>query len=180
MKKILQIPQSVCSSYEGFSKLVDILRYYSDKSVFDQVSLDFRNNQWFDANLLPVIYAIVEYGKHKNIASTYTYDPSSKLHHLLLRNGFANHCFGLPYQPFNQETTISFKKFQANDTYGFAAYIDAELLQYFPCMDMQIKKDLLVDIFRNYLVMHIYTVAVLMFLHVGNTILKNRRLILLL
>jgi len=120
--------------------LLNITKNYIDGEKNDTITLDFQANTWFDANLLPVIYAIVEFGRGKGITSLYLNQPDCKLHRLLIRNGFAKYCFGLSHQPLQQETAIPFKTFRATDTYGFSAYMDAELLRYFPDMDFSIKR----------------------------------------
>lgn len=140
MNKTIRIPQAVHSTFDGFAALLNIVNHYIDSKKDDTIILDFQANTWFDANLLPVVYAIVEFGRLKNVTSSYLNQHNCKLHELLIRNGFAKCCFRLEHQPLQQETTIPFKVFRASDTYGFSAYMDAELLRYFPNMDLSIKR----------------------------------------
>lgn len=140
MKQSIRIPQAIHSDFNGFAALLDIIKCYIDSEENDSIILDFRANTWFDANLLPVIFAIVKFGQEKGVASLYSNQPDCKLNRLLIRNGFGKYCFGLPHQPLQQETTIPFKIFRATSTYEFSAYMDAELVRYFPDMDFSIKK----------------------------------------
>lgn len=139
-EKRIRIPQAVHSDYSGFSALLDIAETYMNSKSGTKVVLDFLANTWFDANLLPVIYSIVEYGKQRNVESSYSNQRSCTLHKLLLRNGFAKHCFSLEYKPRDKETSIPFKVFQAEDTYAFGCYMDTELMEYFPNMETETKK----------------------------------------
>lgn len=134
------IPQAVHSNYEGYKYLLEIAKTYMENDSETKIVLDFRANTWFDANLLAVIYAIVEFGRKNNIQSAYSNQKNCKLHKLLIRNGFGKHCFDLPYHPRSQETSIPFKVFLAIDTYNFSAYMDQELTRYFPNMDCYVKK----------------------------------------
>ncbi len=144
MEKQIKIPQSIKSTYEGYAKLLKEFSVYVDASDdLEKVTMDFRGNTWFEANLLPIVYAYAEYGYVKqNIISGYDNQLDCKLHEILERNNFARQCFGFQYQPRQKETVVPFKVFQANDTYGFGSYIDAELVRYFPNMDKRVKRDL--------------------------------------
>ena len=140
MQRTIKIPQSIHSNYKGFQELLSIAQDYGDSCSGDRVILDFKANTWFDANLLPVIYAVVYLGKEKGIAGAYSNQTTCRLHKLLIRNGFAKCCFKLPHEPLKYESAIPFKIFLASDTYGFSAYIDSELVRYFPQMDVSTKK----------------------------------------
>lgn len=143
------IPQAIHSTYEGYSELFEAFQCYI-KDVPDDLTnvvMDFRKNTWFDANLLPIIYAFAEYGQHNhNINSQYENQVNCKLHELLIRNNFAKLCFELEHKPKRNETVVPFKVFRSSDTYGFGNYIDAEIVRYFPIMDEKVKKDLSVYI----------------------------------
>lgn len=140
MEQSIRIPQAIHSNFSGFTELLNIIKRYIDGEKNDTFTLDFRANTWFDANLLPVIFAIVEFGRTKGIDSSYLNQTHCKLHELLIRNGFGKYCFELPHQPRQMETVIPFNIFRATDTYGFSAYMDSELLHYFPDMDFSIKR----------------------------------------
>lgn len=138
----INIPRSVHSDFAGYKQLLDIVDIYNQTSKGTTILLNFKPNTWFDANLLPVIYSIVEIGRKSGVTSTYFNQPNCKLHELLIRNGFAKHCFNLEYRPNDEETVIPFKEFHAKDTYNFASYIDKELVRYFPGMDKDVKKSI--------------------------------------
>lgn len=144
-EKVIIIPQSIRSTYEGYSKLFKTFQCYI-KEVSDDLTdivMDFRKNTWFDANLLPVVYAFAEYGQcNYNINSKYENQSNCRLHKLLIRNNFAKLYFELEHKPRRNETVVPFKVFRASDTYGFGNYIDAETVRYFPVMEEKVKYDL--------------------------------------
>lgn len=140
----IYIPQAVHSTQEGFAELLRIFSVYlDDKNDNKEIIVDFKANTWFDANLLPIVYAYVYYGQNMHhITSRYSNQPNDKLHRLLIRNNFAKECFGMEYKPRDNETVVPFKVFRAVDTYGFGSYMDAEIVRYFPNMEARVKKDL--------------------------------------
>ena len=144
-KQEIIIPQAIHSTYEGYLELFKTFQCYV-KDVPDDLTdivMDFRGNTWFDANLLPIVYAFAEYGQNKhNINSRYENQTNCKLHKLLIRNNFAKLCFQLEHKPRKNETVVPFKVFKSNDTYGFGNYIDAEIVRYFPVMEENVKRDL--------------------------------------
>ena len=111
LQRTIKIPQSIHSNYKGFQELLSIAQDYGDSCSGDRVILDFKANTWFDANLLPVIYAVVYLGNEKGIAGAYSNQNTCRLHKLLIRNGFAKCCFKLPHEPLKYESAIPFKIF---------------------------------------------------------------------
>ncbi|MDE7157232.1 MAG: hypothetical protein K2O02_04675, partial [Lachnospiraceae bacterium] len=140
----IKIPQSIDSTYDGYSKLLEIFKCFLEPpEKLKLVVMNFRGNTWFEANLLPIVYAFVEYGYEIfQIESGYDNQTGCKLHKLLIRNNFARECFGLPYKPRMRESAVPFKIFKASNTYGFGSYIDSELVRYFPNMENNVKRDL--------------------------------------
>lgn len=140
----IKIPQAVHSTKNGFSELFRIFSaYLNSENRKKVITVDFRANTWFDANLLPIVFAFVFYGqKNYEIESRYSNQPDDKLHRLLIRNNFAKECFDMEYRPRRNETAVPFKVFRASDTYGFGSYMDAEIVRYFPNMEARVKKDL--------------------------------------
>ncbi len=138
----ITVPQAIHSTFEGYESLLALFSCYQASDI-DKVVMNFRANTWFDANLLAVVYAYVDYGMRiRNIKSAYDNQFDCRLHGLLIRNGFAKCCFGMEYQPRKNETVVPFKIFRSSDTYGFGKYIDAEIVRYFPKMEDRVKKDL--------------------------------------
>lgn len=140
-KKII-LPQAIHSTFESYEELLELFNCYTNDEI-DTIIMSFRKNTWFDANLLPILYAYVVYGNNlHNIKSAYDNQCNCPLHKVLLRNGFAKFCFNMEYKPKERETVVPFKVFKSNDTYGFGSYIDAEIIRYFPKMDNPVKRDL--------------------------------------
>lgn len=139
---VITIPQAVHSTFKGYASLLDLFSCYQD-DMLDRIVMNFRGNTWFDANLLAIIYAYVDFGTRiHGIESAYDNQLDCKLHKLLIRNGFAQRCFNMEYSPKAKETVVPFKIFKSSDTYGFGSYIDAEIVRYFPKMEIRVKKDL--------------------------------------
>lgn len=143
-RKTIIMPQAIHSTYQGYLDLLEIFQCYVDeRNAYSEITMNFRGNTWFDANLLPIIYAYVEYGQTKyNIVSRYDNQLDCNLHRLLIRNNFAKLCFEMEHKPRNNETVVPFKIFRANSTYEFGVYIDAEIIRYFPDMEERVKRDL--------------------------------------
>ena len=85
MSIVIKIPQSISSTYDGYAKLLEIFRYYVDAdNDLSFIVMDFRGNTWFEANLLPIVYAFVDYGHEQfRIESRYDNQENCKLHKLL-------------------------------------------------------------------------------------------------
>ena len=142
MERVIIIPQCIRSTFEGYEKILELFECYQTNN-WKEIGMDFRGNTWFDANLLAIIFAYVYYGmKTYGIKSAYNNQHTCKLHELLIRNGFAKSCFDLEYKPKLNETVVPFKIFRSNDTYGFADYIDDEIVRYFPRMENRVRKGL--------------------------------------
>ena len=67
MEKNIRIPQAVHSDLKGFQDLLAIVKIYLEVESGTKITLDFHANTWFDANLLPVIYSVVELGRQRDI-----------------------------------------------------------------------------------------------------------------
>ncbi len=108
-QKRIIMPQAIHSDKKGFSELFKTLSPFLDPSNREnELILDFYKNTWFDANLLPALYAFVDYGRRLyGINCIYHNQFNDKLHKLLIRNNFAKMCFDLPYQPLPKETVYS-------------------------------------------------------------------------
>ncbi len=140
--KEIIIPQAIHSTFKSYDELLNLFSCYLSDNI-NTIIMNFRKNTWFDANLLPIIYGYVVFGRMKfNIESAYNNQNDCKLHQVLIRNGFAKFCFNMEYKPRKRETVVPFKVFQSSDTYGFGAYIDAEIVRYFPKMEDRVKRDL--------------------------------------
>ncbi len=139
--KTITIPQAIHSTFDSYETLIEIFNCYTYDGI--DVIINFRKNTWFDANLLAILYAYVVFGlKTHNILSSYDNQLHCPLHKVLIRNGFAKHCFNMAYKPKLNETVVPFKVFNSIDTYGFGSYIDAEIVRYFPKMEVRVKRDL--------------------------------------
>lgn len=138
------MPQAVHSTKEGFNQLFCTMDAFMDsENESKTIIVDFKRNTWFDANLLPVVYAFMYYGRKKyNIQGGYSNQSTDKFHKLLIRNNFGKACFGLEYKPKRNETVVPFKIFRASDTYQFGEYMDSEIVRYFPKMEERVKRDL--------------------------------------
>ena len=90
-RKTIVMPEAIHSTYQGYLDLLETFHCYVDeRNAYSEITMNFRENAWFDANLLPIIYAYVEYGQTKySIVSRYDNQLDCNLHRLLIRNNFA-------------------------------------------------------------------------------------------
>lgn len=130
------IPKKVDSNFDGYNGLVTSLNRLLD-CQYKSAIVDFTKNTWFDANLLPIVYAYVY--KRKSISDipikckfNKGFSSRNSIHDIMVRNGFSKECFGEIICPNNNETVIPFKKFKSDQTINFTKYITKELTRYFP------------------------------------------------
>lgn len=139
------IPKIVKSNYNGYDTLLNLFDCVVNRKseTVDCFTIGFHCNDWFDSNLLPIIYAYIVYGKSKfDYIFQYRYNGDTSVHQLMIRNGFAQKCFNIPCSPKEAETIVPFKVFNSTDTYNFGKYIDSEIVRYLPSMENTVKRDI--------------------------------------
>ncbi len=123
---IIKIPRSIKSDYQGYRDLISI--YYQIKDIRDtKISIDFKNNRWFEANLFAVLGAILfSENRDSNIYSFLNVNQA--LHNVLERNGFFNGGTTREAAKASFSTVVSYNKFSPQGGKEFAQYIKNELL----------------------------------------------------
>ncbi len=54
-RKTIIMPQAIHSTYQGYLDLLEIFQCYVDeRNAYSEITMNFRGNTWFDANLLPI------------------------------------------------------------------------------------------------------------------------------
>ena len=77
-RKTIVMPEAIHSTYQGYLDLLETFHCYVDeRNAYSEITMNFRENAWFDANLLP------------SIVSRYDNQLDCNLHRLLIRNNFA-------------------------------------------------------------------------------------------
>ncbi len=120
------VPRKVTSDIEGYEWLIDL--YYRVKRASDsEITLNFKYNTWFEANLCAVLGAMLfslEQEENKRFEHV---SVSRKLQEVLERNGY----FVSTRKPNDPrfETVVAFKFFEPLDDEKFIRYIKDELLE---------------------------------------------------
>ena len=148
----IKIPAIIKSTSDGYSTLIDTIRPMSDMEGGTTCILDFSDVQWFDANLLSVLGAVIE--KRFNDC-TIQYKKSSispSQEDLWGRNGFGRY-FQLK-SPKRYDTTVDYKVFLWDEAKKFGEYIDDNLLSKsdLPRLSSKLKKSIsnnIQEIFGN-------------------------------
>lgn len=144
-------PLKICSDYSGYNELIDF-NNSTKKLLFDSLILDFKHTQWFDANLLAVLGALLN-KLQNNVNTIEIINLNSNLKSLFRRNHFLSN-FGDHKIKDYYETTIKYKKFKVNDEKLFKTYLDNELLskKAMPEMSKMLRKKInesIFEIFNN-------------------------------
>ncbi len=147
----IELPKSINSDFPGYSFLIDFYNR-THHLEFDEVILDFSRTNWFDANLLAVLGAILTSVREEfnNIKIMNLRNP---INILLKRNHFLSHFGGYTLEDY-YETTIRYRKFKPGDDKQFKDYLDNELLRKDAMPDMsdglrkEINKSIL-EVFNN-------------------------------
>ncbi|MCI8805982.1 MAG: hypothetical protein HFE59_08910 [Clostridiales bacterium] len=103
------------------------------------ININFTQTTFFEANLLPIIFAYVQLGQVNQNTMTSTYAPESNFTKLLIRNNFLSECFQERCIRKRKETVIPFKIFKSTNTIKFNNYIVKELYKYFPMMTNKVR-----------------------------------------
>ena len=110
------------TSFEAFSHL-----YAQTKElVFDDVEIDMRRTNWFDADMCAVFGAILHSLRTRlNDVNLIHIPPPVET--ILSKNSFLSH-YGRARIPDRWGTTITYQRFDAEDDHYFAGYIESELI----------------------------------------------------
>lgn len=145
------MPPEVKSTYDGFDTIIDLYNYTKDTFI-DQVEIDFSKTQWFEANLLAILGAILS-KLEGDLCTVNLTGLSRKLEEVFSKNHFLSNFGGFKIEDFYQ-TTIKYKKFKPNEEKVFKYYLDNELLSktVLPQMSAGLRKKInesIFEIFNN-------------------------------
>lgn len=146
MKQIL-MPNKVCSDYEGIAYFSKLYQEIKDES-FESIQLDFRNTQWFEANLCAILGAIINHAQN-NFNEIVLINFNYKLQDILSRNYFLASFQGNKIHDF-YDTTIKYRKSKLTDEQLIYSYLEEELLSKkdFPRLSTPVKNEIIRSIFE--------------------------------
>jgi len=103
---------TIKNNFDGFDILIDFYNQTKDL-FFEEVTLDFNETCWFDANLTAILGAILsrlqlEY----NVVKIENFSPG--IRQILSRNNFLSHFGGLEVSDY-YGTTIKYRKFKISE-----------------------------------------------------------------
>lgn len=147
---IIKIPKSVNSDFEGYSAMIE-LYYQTEKADFTDVEIDFGQTNWFDANLVAVLGAILTRASEWNNIKLVNFN--TRVGQLFARNHFLSY-FGGRKLPDFYGTTVPYKKFRTIEAKLFDQYLETELIskENLPKMTEGLKRQIkrsIFEIFEN-------------------------------
>lgn len=150
------LPHKITSSIEGYELL---LRFHNDiansKNITIQIS--FKNVEWFEANLVAVLGAMIEDLESKgNTIEIVEFERFKEKNDILFRNGFFPHYGIFPSVDslYSSDTQIPYKKFKHSEPNSYNDYIQGELLnnddfpKHSPKLGKEIKRNIY-ELFEN-------------------------------
>lgn len=148
---IITIPNKISSDIEGYKSLISI--YQKVKKLDNCVIIfDFKYTSWFEANLAAIFGVIGDYASEQGNTLKLK-DMRHTVRDVLLRNGFMAE-YGMGKVVDYNGTTISYKKFDAEQGLKFSQYIKEELLSKpdFPSLSKLLAKSInesIYELFEN-------------------------------
>ncbi|MDE0029341.1 MAG: ATP-binding protein [Deltaproteobacteria bacterium] len=123
----MKIPLSaIHHDRHGFLVLAGLHAQTAD-CFLDDVEIDMRATDWLDADMCAALGAIL-YGLEDNLNTVRLTHIRPAVESILSKNGFLSH-YGRTKVPDHWGTTISYKRFDADDDRYFARYIEDEFIQ---------------------------------------------------
>ena len=110
----------------GFIALAGLHAQTKD-CFLDDVEIDMQATDWLDADMCAAFGAIL-YRMEDNLNSVRLTNIQSGVRNVLSKNGFLSH-YGRTKMPDHWGTTVSYKRFDADDDRYFASYIEDEFIQ---------------------------------------------------
>lgn len=146
-----KFPNNIKSDFEGYKALLDFSDRIKDL-VLDEITLDFSNTEWFEANLIAILGAILNKAQLE-LNDIRIENLSTTIKDLLSRNYFLGYFGGLQIPDYH-ETTIKYRKFKITEEKLFKDYLDKELLskKAMPDMSVLLRKKInesIFEIFNN-------------------------------
>lgn len=138
MDIIKMIPNRIENNLTGVSHLLKIYDELMELPKLNSVTFDFRNNIWFEANLVTILATAFEGLIRKNNEITiYLENVDPKVETIFMKNGFyAFYNLGSKKDTFN--STIKFKPFTMTEEEDFSDYLEFDVM---PKIDLSISED---------------------------------------
>ncbi len=110
------------SSFKTLSYLYEQTKEY----VLDDIEIDMKETDWFDADMCAAFGAIL-YSLGARLNEVSLVHIPQRVERILSKNGFLSH-YGRARIPDQYETTIAYRRFDVEDDHYFANYIEEELI----------------------------------------------------
>lgn len=143
------VNSNVRSDFDGYNYL-STLNHQLESYEFEQILIDFSENNWFEANLCAVMGAILtESNKNFNDISLINLQNAQKS--IFSRNHFLASFGGLKINDYN-DTTIKYRRNQISDDKRIKEFLMSELINKpdFPKLSDAAKKEIIRSIFEIY------------------------------
>ena len=123
----MKLPLSaIRHDHAGFTVLASLHAQTAD-CFLDDVEIDMQATDWLDADMCAAFGAIL-YRLEDNLNTVRLTNIRPAIRNILSKNGFLSH-YGRTKIPDHWGTTISYKRFDADDDRYFARYIEDEFIQ---------------------------------------------------
>lgn len=124
-KIVYKLPKRVENNYEGLNMFADMSSELKDISN-GNIHFDFSENNWFEANLVSILAAIVEKLKERK-CKVHLYDVDVLVQRIFKKNGFYDY-YNLGKLQDSYDTTIPFEVFNVLEDEKFTSYLDNNVL----------------------------------------------------
>lgn len=147
--KSFQIPNRVASDFAGYDFLAD-LNHQLQSLEMEQISIDFSNNTWFEANLCAVLGAILSDAGNRFNEITIA-NLAGKQKDIFSRNHFLASLGGEKIADYN-DTTIKYRRNKLSDDRLIKEFLDKELINKpdFPTLSSAARNEIIRSIFEIY------------------------------
>lgn len=149
MKRAFSISNRISSDFDGYNHL-SMLNHNLKGFMFEDIYLDFSNNNWFEANLCAVLGAVINNANaNLNNIRLENLNPSQK--NIFSRNNFLASFGGEKIIDYN-DTTIKYRRFKQTEDKLIRDYLERELIkkQDFPKLSLNAKKEIINSLFEIY------------------------------
>ncbi|WP_281310663.1 hypothetical protein [Flavobacterium flavigenum] len=144
----IEFPSKITSEVTGYEKLIEF--YEKMSTIYNsEITIDFRNNFWLEANLCAIFGAMIE--ELENRGNIIKLDNIKQPKDILARNGFLLK-YGVNKPASTYNTELEYKTFSRKQGKSFSFYIDNEILKKegFPKLSKLLSKKINESIFELY------------------------------
>jgi hypothetical protein len=147
--KTIKIEKSIRSDFSGYNYLSK-LNHQLDSCSFEQIAIDFSDNEWFEANLCAVLGAVI-YQAQTDFNDIGLINLRPAQNNIFSRNHFLASFGGLKIADYN-DTTIKYRRNRLSEDKLIKEFLMSELINKpdFPKLSDPAKKEIIRSIFEIY------------------------------